>query len=200
VPKALLTLVLVAVVSGAGASPALAITLQEVVTLSQGGAPDDVILAMIERDANVFTLDAEKLVALRNAGVSEAVVLAMIRSGRQQPPAPAPALPILPTPSVVIVGDGPDIPNTARTFEFVAPIVAPPAIVPYGAYFAPVGNQAACVPSVQAHAAHAGRGIFFSEPYNTRGMFFPHAETAAAASSVSSDCSPVVPAVTRARR
>ena len=102
-------------------STASAVSVQEIIGLSRSGVSDEVILTLIERDNTIFTIDPDQLVALKRQGVSQAVVLAMLRSGRQQPAAPpqtadAAAAPngVFPSaPDTVVVGHGPDRPNTS---------------------------------------------------------------------------------------
>lgn len=66
-----------------------ALTIRDVVELTRAGLGDDVLLALIEVDRAVFSIDTATLKSLKESGVSEKVILAMIRSGRTQPP-PAP--------------------------------------------------------------------------------------------------------------
>ena len=67
-----------------------AITLKEIVQLSRAGLADDVLLALIEVDQRVFAIDPETLTMLKEAGVSERVIIAIVKSGRVPPPAPQP--------------------------------------------------------------------------------------------------------------
>src|SRR5262245_39299091 len=119
--------------------PASAITIQEVIALSQAGVSDDVVVALIEQDSTIFSVDASQAIALKREGVSERVVLAMLRSGRQTPP-PGPSAapempPAVPTePSLLVVGHGPDRPNTYHSFDSVEGF--PPAVV-YTVPYAP---------------------------------------------------------------
>ena len=121
--RAVLSLLMLLVLVPATAS---AVTVQEIVGLSNSGVSDEVILALIERDKTIFTVEPEQLVTLKRQGVSQAVVLAMLRSGRQ-PAAPlqtdATATPAVvavpPAPETVIVGHGPDRPNTYHQFDYL---------------------------------------------------------------------------------
>lgn len=63
-----------------------AVTVQDIIELTRAGLGDDVLLALIEVDRRVFSIDADTLSRLKKAGVSERVILAMIRSGRTPPP------------------------------------------------------------------------------------------------------------------
>jgi hypothetical protein len=100
--------------------------------LSNAGISEPIILAMIERDKTVFTIDPDQLVALKRDGVSETVILAMLKSGREEGEAAASAAAALntaaimntlsPYPEVVIVGHGPDVPNTySNQYRFGSP-------------------------------------------------------------------------------
>ena len=117
--RAVLPLFLVLALMPATAS---AVSVQAIVALSNSGVSDEVILALIERDKTIFTIEPEQLAALKRQGVSQAVVLAMLRSGRPQPGAPAQAdaaatpaaAAIASVPETVIVGHGPDRPNTSH--------------------------------------------------------------------------------------
>jgi len=99
-----------------------AVTVDQIVSLSKAGISEPIILALIERDKTVFTIEPEQLVALKRDGVSETVIIAMLKSGREEGEAAANAAAELntavimsrlsPVPEVVIVGHGPDRPNT----------------------------------------------------------------------------------------
>jgi hypothetical protein len=67
-------------------STASAITLREIVELTKAGLSEDVLLALIEIDQRVFPVDPATLRMLKESGVSERVIVAMIKSGRTQPP------------------------------------------------------------------------------------------------------------------
>ena len=131
-------------------APALAVTLDEVVTLFKAGVSEAVILAVIDRDKTIVTIEPDQLVALKNAGVSDAIILAMLKSGRAEGEAAANANAALnaatitsalsPGPDVVIVGHGPERPNTDHRDGFYS---GPPAygyslpyspFVPYSPY------------------------------------------------------------------
>jgi outer membrane biosynthesis protein TonB len=70
------------------AARAEALTIRDVVELTKAGLSDDVLLALIDVDRTVFTIDTPTLKMLKDAGVSEPVIIAMIRSGRSTPPEP----------------------------------------------------------------------------------------------------------------
>jgi hypothetical protein len=100
---------------------ASAVTVDQVVALSKAGVSEPIILALIERDKTVFTIDPEQLAALQRDGLSETIILAMLKSGRAEGEAAANAASELntafilstlyPAPEIVIVGHDPMRPN-----------------------------------------------------------------------------------------
>jgi hypothetical protein len=70
------------------ASAAEAITIRDIIELSRAGLGEDVLLALIEVDGGVFSIDNDTLTTLKKSGVSEKVIVALIKSGRSKPPAP----------------------------------------------------------------------------------------------------------------
>jgi hypothetical protein len=75
-----------------------AVTIRDIIELSKAGLSDAVLIALIETDRRVFTIDNETLKQLKAGGVSDAVVIALIRTGRTTPLEPAPAPPVPRTP------------------------------------------------------------------------------------------------------
>jgi hypothetical protein len=85
-----------------------ALTIKDLIDLTRAGLGDDILLALIEVDRSVLPIDTQTLTQLKDAGVSERVILAVVRSGRTPPPAPPviieepePAPP--PPPQVVVI-------------------------------------------------------------------------------------------------
>lgn len=168
--RAVLPLLLLLALVPATAS---AVSVQQIVRLSNSGVSDEVILALIERDKTIFTIDPDELVALKRQGVSQAVVLAMLRSGRSQPTAPteggavaAPAVAaVASVPDTVIVGHGPDRPNTSHWDGFFSV----PGALPYFVYV-PVPRWSGCAPRSaialrsRPNAATGYFGRFMSDP------------------------------------
>ncbi len=85
-----------------------ALTVRDIVELTRAGLGEEVLLALIEIDRSVFPIDAASIKQLKADGVSERVIVAMVRSGREVPPpeqvvadaaAPTPA----PEPQVVVI-------------------------------------------------------------------------------------------------
>jgi hypothetical protein len=68
------------------AATAQAVTLKDIVDLSKAGLSDEVLLALIEVDGGVFNIDTSTLTQLKTAGVSQKVIVALVRSGRERPP------------------------------------------------------------------------------------------------------------------
>lgn len=66
-------------------SVAGAMTIQDVVRLTKGGAGDDVIMSQIEASKEVFTLTVQDILDLKQAGVSDRVITYMINSGKDRP-------------------------------------------------------------------------------------------------------------------
>jgi hypothetical protein len=96
------------------ASPALAVSERDVVALAQAGLSDDVLVALVESDDTVFPLDAPRILELRREGLSERVIVAMLKNGRRTAPrtavpTDAPGEPRVADdpPSLVIIGEKP---------------------------------------------------------------------------------------------
>jgi hypothetical protein len=136
-------LVLAAVLTAA--APAQAVTVEQIVALSKSGVSEAVILALLDRDRSVLTIEPEQLVALKRDGLSDTVLMAMLKSGRDEAEDAArtlsaanatAVLSALDTaPTVVVVGHGPDRPNTIHTEDYYRDLrdgVRLPTAVPYG--------------------------------------------------------------------
>jgi hypothetical protein len=67
------------------AASAQAVTLKDLIDLTKAGLGDDVLVALIEVDGGVFDIDAATLTRLKAAGVSEKVIVALVKSGRARP-------------------------------------------------------------------------------------------------------------------
>ena len=90
------------------APPAAALTVRDVIELSRAGLGEEVLLALVEVDGGVYAIDAATLKSLKEGGVPERVIVAMVRSGRQrqveEPVAPtAAAEPRTPEPQIVVI-------------------------------------------------------------------------------------------------
>jgi hypothetical protein len=71
------------------AARAEAVTVQEIIGLTRAGLGEEVLLALIEVDGSLFPIDAATLTNLKQAGVPERVIQAMVRSGRTRAREPA---------------------------------------------------------------------------------------------------------------
>ena len=89
--KVVARLVLVVSAIALFAARAEAVTLREIVELTRAGLSDEVLLALIEIDQRVFPVDPDTLKMLKDAGVSPAVIVAIVKSGRTPKPQPEPA-------------------------------------------------------------------------------------------------------------
>ncbi|SRR5258708_3252726 len=122
-------LILFAVMAVA-AGPAQAVTIRDVIELSKAGLSDPVLLALIEVDRGVFPIDTTTMKQLKEGGVSEAVIVAMIRSGRTpraQEPEPAQAPPPRPEPEVIVIDhrDAPASAPVAVPYPVAVPVYVP---------------------------------------------------------------------------
>jgi hypothetical protein len=107
-----------------------ALTVRDVVELSRAGLGDDVLLALIEVDPSVFPIDPATLKAVKAAGVSDRVIVAMVRSSRTPPPpleasaAPEPQ-PQAAEPQVVVIEH--QAPQVIREVQVAYPVYIPVA-------------------------------------------------------------------------
>lgn len=84
-------LTVVALVTLAGRAEAVSV--RDLIELSKAGLGDQVLIALIEVDRSVFSIDPATLKQLKDGGVSEAVIVALIRSGRTPRAEPLPVAP-----------------------------------------------------------------------------------------------------------
>jgi hypothetical protein len=95
------------------AARADAITLTEIMQLTKAGVDEDVLLALIEVDQRVFSIDPDTIKELKAAGVSPRVIVAIVKSGRGPQAQPEPAIEVAPAPDPpqpqVVVVDRPVI-------------------------------------------------------------------------------------------
>jgi len=165
---------------------ASAVTIDQVVALAKSGVTEVVILALIDRDRTVFAVEPEQIVTLKREGLSDTLILAMLKSGRAEGERAARAdaaynaaaiVSALATePQTVMVGHGPDRPNTPHidgfysgppvssfvpTQYYAPPYYAPPYYAPpYYAppYYAPVFRYRA-TPSFGSHRSTEPRAF-----------------------------------------
>jgi hypothetical protein len=110
------------------AGRAEAVTIRDLIELSKAGLGDQVLIALIEVDRGVFAIDPATLKQLKDGGVSEAVIVALIRSGRTPRPEPAPVPAVVPEPEPrerdVVVIDHRDAPAPAPV-AYPVPVYIP---------------------------------------------------------------------------
>jgi len=126
-----------------------AVTIRDIVELSKAGLSDDIILALIEVDRPVFSIDTQTLKMLKGSGVSEAVILAMIRSGRTRTPEPIdpqfdtpPPAPANPEPQVIVIDhhDAPVVQQVPVPVPVAVPVfvTVPRRVLPFDQFNRPV--------------------------------------------------------------
>ena len=121
-------LIVLAAVAALAPARAYALTVRDVVELTRAGLGEETLLALIEVDPSVFPIDTATLKTLKAAGVSERVIVAMVRSARSAPAAPE-TLPLQepapqPTEPQVIVIDHHDAPQI-REVPVAVPVYIP---------------------------------------------------------------------------
>jgi hypothetical protein len=95
-------------------SPAAGQTLsvRDVIELTRSGLGDEVLLALIEVNRGVYAIDPATLKSLKKSGVSDRVIAALVRSGREtvvpEPPPPAPVDDVQPPAPQVVVLERPE--------------------------------------------------------------------------------------------
>jgi hypothetical protein len=120
--------VLVLLCAAFRAVSAEAVTLKDIVDLTKAGLGDEVLIALIEVDGGVFDVDAATLARLKAAGVSEKVIVALVKSGRVRPaPQEPPTLA-----SVVAEQQAPQITYVERPSTTIVREVAVPVPVYVG--------------------------------------------------------------------
>ncbi len=145
---------------------ASALTLRDLVELSRAGLGDEVLLALIDVDRPVFSIDAGTLKSLKAAGVSERVIVAVVRSGRPgaaelaaMAPEPAPA-PEPPDPQVIVIEHHDETPQV-REVAVPYPVFIPVATREHARSQRPPNGaaaQPAAIPSKPAQPVYWGWG------------------------------------------
>jgi hypothetical protein len=107
-----------------------AVTIRDLIELTKAGLSDQVLLALIEVDRGVFTIDTQTVRQLKDAGVSEAVMVALIRSGRtprtpEPEPAPPPEYTAVRAPEVIVIDHHDDRPVAPAPVAVPYPVAVP---------------------------------------------------------------------------
>lgn len=110
-----------------------ALTVRDVVELTRAGLGEDVLLALIDVDRSIFPIDAATIKELKAAGVTERVITAMVRSGREVPPPepivtePAPQA-VAPQPQVIVIEHrDPEVREVVHEVPVAVPVYIPVA-------------------------------------------------------------------------
>ena len=101
--------------------PLEALTIRDLIELSRAGLGEEVLLALIEVDGGVYAIDTATLKSLKEAGISDRVIAALVRSGRERPAEPPSMATITepqppePQPQVVVIDhhDQPEVREVA---------------------------------------------------------------------------------------
>ena len=115
-------LAMVALLAAAPAAEAL--TTKEIIELARAGLGEEVLLALIDVDGGVYAIDPASLKSLKEAGVSERVIVAMVRSGRERPLPPEPQ-PVFEPPPVEQTAPPPQVVVIERPAPEVREVMVP---------------------------------------------------------------------------
>lgn len=105
------------------------LSIKDIIDLTKAGLADEVLLALIEVHRPVFPIDPDTLKLLKAAGVRQPVIVAMVKSGREQPlveavAEPAPELTRSAPPPTVVVVDH-ERAEDYRVREVAVPVAVP---------------------------------------------------------------------------
>jgi len=103
---------------------ARAVTVDDIVALSNAGVADSILIAVIDADQTVFDLTAQQIVELKQAGVSDSVIVKMVGTSREFEGRPMRRDP----PTLVIIGEkplAPEPPPPAPSFTIITPLFVP---------------------------------------------------------------------------
>jgi len=95
------------IVAGPLAGRASAVTIKELLDY-KGRLSDDILIALIESDGSVFHLSISDVASLREKGLSDRVIIAMLKTAHRDDPPPAPAPTPTPAPDVAPTEPPPD--------------------------------------------------------------------------------------------
>lgn len=143
---------------------ASAVSVHDIIELTKAGLSDDILVALIDADRTVFSLDKREILILKKAGVSEAVLLKMLRTRREfEQPAPqgTDAVPATTgeqplVPELVVVGAQPAPPP-------VTVVVPQYFYVPYSIWGVPRRHAAPAPPQPVIAPEYRGFGRFIND-------------------------------------
>jgi hypothetical protein len=144
---------------------ASAVTVRDIIELTKAGLTDDILIAVIEADRTVFTLDKEQILELKKAGVSKTVILKMLRTRKEHEAAaattPAPAPMPMPQPEIVVIGATPPPPP-------VTVVVPQYLFVPYSIWGVPAPHGPRVAPQPVLAPEYRGFGRFINDGWVQR--------------------------------
>ena len=105
---------------------ARAVTIDDIVALSNADVADSIVIAVIDADQTVFDLTPQQILELKQAGVSDSVVVKMVGTSREFEGRPMRRE----APTLVIIGEKPlsqepEPPALSPSFTVITPIFAP---------------------------------------------------------------------------
>lgn len=104
---ALRLLLALVIVAGPLVGRASAVTIKELLDY-KGRLSDDILIALIESDGSVFHLSISDVASLRDKGLSDRVIIAMLKTAHRNDPPPATTPAPAPMPDVAQTGPPPD--------------------------------------------------------------------------------------------
>ncbi|MGH9371223.1 MAG: hypothetical protein ACRD15_06800 [Vicinamibacterales bacterium] len=148
---------------------ASAVTLRDIIELTKAGLPDDVLVAIIDADRTIFTLDKDQILELKKAGVSKQVLLKMLRTRREfesspmsgEEATPAVTESRIPQPEVVVIGAQPAPPP-------VTVVVPQYFYVPYAIWGTPTHRVPRTPPPPFLDPGYRGFGRFINDGWVDR--------------------------------
>ena len=128
-------LVFLLLVAPAQVLSAQTLTTRDMISLTKSGLGEEVLLALIEVHRPVFPIDPDTLKLLKDAGVPQSVIVAMVRSGRELPQADLRPVPISDPELPGVSSAAPPVVVVERSYEErpvreIAVPVAVPVYVP----------------------------------------------------------------------
>jgi hypothetical protein len=111
----------------------LSASAQDILKLSRAKVGEDVIIAFVQGHSSHFDLTASEIVHLRNNGVSDRVLAAMVN--QPSPAAPAPQPPAAPAAAASISAAQDAAGNPPAATVYVVPPSAPYSYAPYPYYY-----------------------------------------------------------------
>src|SRR6185437_15765476 len=115
------------------AAPALPPGVQDVLKLSQAGLGEDVILSQVKTAGATYQLNADQIIYLSKAGVSQNVIKALISGNNAGAPAAVVPAPVIPAPATAPAPSATIPPPPSAPPVATAPSAPPdPSMVPAG--------------------------------------------------------------------